>query len=55
MKNILLICALIVLFPVFASAQGSAFNFQGRLNDGANPANGAYDLQFRLESRALGF
>lgn len=31
-----------------AWAQTTAFNFQGRLNDGANPANGAYDLQFKL-------
>ncbi len=28
--------------------QTTAFNFQGRLNDGANPANGRYDLQFKL-------
>src|SRR5436190_24156667 len=25
-------------------AQGSAFTYQGRLNDGASPANGLYDL-----------
>jgi hypothetical protein len=31
-----------------ASAQGTAFNYQGRLNDGANPANGSYDLTFAL-------
>lgn len=30
------------------SAQTTAFNFQGRLNDGTNPANGHYDLQFKL-------
>ncbi len=29
-------------------AQGNGFSFQGRLNDGTNPANGAYDLEFRL-------
>jgi hypothetical protein len=29
-------------------AQGTAFTYQGRLNDGANPANGAYDLTFTL-------
>ena len=27
-------------------AQGTAFTYQGRLNDGANPANGNYDLRF---------
>jgi len=29
-------------------AQGTAFTYQGRLNDGANPANGVYDLSFAL-------
>ncbi len=29
-------------------AQGTAFTYQGRLNDGANPANGSYDLRFYL-------
>src|SRR5206468_1233895 len=31
-----------------AFAQGTAFTYQGRLNDGANPANGNYDLQFTI-------
>src|SRR5260221_3297250 len=31
-----------------AFAQGTAFTYQGRLNDGANPANGNYDLTFTL-------
>jgi hypothetical protein len=31
-----------------ASAQGTAFTFNGKLNDGANPANGSYDLRFTL-------
>ena len=29
-------------------AQTTSFNFQGRLNDGANAANGRYDFQFKL-------
>src|SRR6266550_4524936 len=29
-------------------AQGAAFTYQGRLNDGVNPANGVYDFQFAL-------
>ena len=29
-------------------AQGPAFTYQGRLNDGANPANGNYDLRFTI-------
>ena len=48
MKKSILLVALTVLLPVFAAAQGTAFSFQGRLNDGSNPANGNYDLQFRL-------
>src|SRR5271167_4299224 len=31
-----------------ASAQGTAFTYEGRLNDGGNPANGSYDLTFSL-------
>jgi len=29
-------------------AQATAFSYQGRLNDGANPANGNYDLRFAI-------
>lgn len=38
--------------PVFA--QGTAFTYQGRLNNGANPANGNYDLKFSLFSVSSG-
>ena len=31
-----------------ASAQGTAFTYQGRLNDGASPASGIYDLRFAI-------
>src|SRR5215475_8993957 len=31
-----------------AWGQGTAFTYQGRLNDGASPANGTYDLTFTL-------
>ena len=31
-----------------AFAQGTAFTYQGRLNDGSNAANGSYDLTFAL-------
>jgi photosystem II stability/assembly factor-like uncharacterized protein len=30
------------------SAQGTAFMYQGRLNDSGSPANGNYDLRFRV-------
>src|SRR5438270_1985229 len=33
-------------------AQGSAFTYQGRLNDGASPANGSYDLRFTIYDAA---
>jgi hypothetical protein len=35
-------------------AQGTAFTYQGRLDDGGNPANGSYDLTFALHSAASG-
>ena len=31
-----------------AFAQGTAFTYQGQLNDGVSPANGTYDLRFGL-------
>jgi hypothetical protein len=37
-----------------AEAQGTAFTYQGRLNDGANPANGSYDLTFSLFNASTG-
>jgi len=49
--------ALLILeshFPT-ASAQGTAFTYQGRLNDGVNPANGNYDLQFTIYDTPIGF
>jgi len=35
-----------------ASAQGTAFTYQGRLNSGAGAANGTYDLRFGLYDAA---
>ena len=37
---------------VNVQAQYSAFTYQGRLNDGGNPATGSYELQFTLYDRA---
>src|SRR6185369_4759208 len=49
MKRMLFLFALVfALFALTVQAQTTAFNFQGRLNDGSNPANGRYDLQFKL-------
>jgi hypothetical protein len=33
---------------------GTAFSYQGRLDDGSNPANGMYDFQFRLYDSLTG-
>ena len=45
-------CLILMLLFAFlittATAQTTTFNFQGRLNDGANPANGNVELQFKL-------
>jgi hypothetical protein len=38
--------------PCFA--QDTAFTYQGRLNDGANPANGIYDLRFAIYDSLTG-
>ncbi len=48
MKKYYLILAFILLFSAASFGQGNAFSFQGRMNDGTAPANGAYDLEFRL-------
>jgi len=37
-----------------AFAQSTTFTYQGRLNDGAAPANGGYDLRFALFDLASG-
>ncbi|SPE60797.1 conserved exported hypothetical protein [Verrucomicrobia bacterium] len=37
-----------------ALAQGTAFTYQGRLNDGADPANGFYYMTFQMFSDANG-
>ena len=47
----LAVAALLVTFNAPLSthfAQGTAFSYQARLNDGANPANGSYDLRFAI-------
>jgi hypothetical protein len=42
--------ALLTAFSLFAPAEplGPAFNYQGRLADGANAPTGLYDVQFSL-------
>ncbi len=56
-KNVLMFVAaafasFIAAPPVFA--QGTAFNYQGQLNVGTNPANGSYDLTFTVYGAVTG-
>lgn len=54
MKKQILLVVLLVLFSSAVLAQGNAFSFQGKLNDGTNPANGRYDLEFKLFDAVVG-
>jgi len=50
-----IICWLVCVFVALGTAgslraQGTAFNYQGQLSSGGNPANGSYDLAFSLFS-----
>lgn len=48
-KHLSKLMILIALFaPILSSAQTTEFTYQGNLRDGANPANGSYDLEFKL-------
>lgn len=44
----ILVIAVMLASSVVAFSQTSVFLYQGRLNDGGNPANGTYDMQFKL-------
>lgn len=44
----------LLLLSITSLGQTTAFNFQGRLNDGSSPANGHYDLQFKLYDAITG-
>jgi formylglycine-generating enzyme len=46
--KLIALCHLLSAICFSAPAQGTAFTYQGRLNDGANPANGVYDLKFTI-------
>lgn len=46
--NLSVILCLLLCSVVVAQAQTTAFTYQGRLTDAGNPANGNYDLQFKL-------
>ena len=46
--KLIAICHLLSAIGLSASAQGTAFTYQGRLNAGGSPANGSYDVAFTL-------
>ena len=51
-----LVVALLAIVTVHyeASAQGTLFNYQGRLTDNGAPANGSYDVKFTIYDAATG-
>lgn len=53
MKTFILFASILVA-SLAAHAQGTAFTYQGRLQNNGVPANGAYDLQFSLRDAAVG-
>src|SRR5579862_7118862 len=48
MRTKILLCLSILFVMKNALGQGTAFTYQGRLNDGGNPAHGTYDFRFKL-------
>src|SRR5258706_8014540 len=46
-KTILSLLA-VLMFSTTSFAQTTAFNYQGKLNDGGIPANGSFQMQFKL-------
>jgi hypothetical protein len=43
----------VLRLPLSTFAQGTAFTYQGRLNDGSAPADGNYDMRFYLRNAAV--
>ena len=50
--TLLLLLSTLLSQPSTTHAQGTAFTYQGRLNDGANLASGNYDLRFTIYDAA---
>lgn len=48
MKFVSATFAAILLLAITAHAQTTAFTYQGRLNNGTNPATGVYDFRFQI-------
>ncbi len=54
MVPIVLVGSLLVSKASGQTPLGTAFSYQGRLTDGANPADGSYDLRFVLYANPVG-
>ncbi|MFN0111094.1 MAG: tail fiber domain-containing protein [Blastocatellia bacterium] len=52
--RMLMLLATLLLGSIAVMAQSTAFSYQGRLNDGANAANGTYEIQFKLFDAVTG-
>src|SRR5437016_4797566 len=50
----LVVLSVMAYQPASAPAQGTAFTFHGQLTDNGTPANGTYDLEFRLFDQITG-
>lgn len=48
MKSLSIVVFVVICFCASISAQTTAFTYQGSLKDGASPANGNYDFEFKL-------
>jgi hypothetical protein len=55
-RKLLLLIPLLLLLITAGTALGQTTSFtnQGRLTDGGTPANGSYDMQFKLYAAAGG-
>ncbi len=47
-KNLFIVALALLLGAQAVFAQGSVFTYQGKLTEAGNPANGNYDMQFKL-------
>lgn len=52
--RMLILLATLLVSSVAAMAQSTAFSYQGRMTDGANAANGTYEIQFKLFDAVTG-
>ncbi|MEI8290826.1 MAG: hypothetical protein WCH99_15280, partial [Verrucomicrobiota bacterium] len=48
LKPFVFVLGMLISGALNCAAQGTTFTYQGRLNEGANPAGGNYDLRFAI-------